>query len=120
MPSKRESQDVAQNKTGGSIKIIQEIVLKCAFCHGDRYIGAGLCSVCKGKGENHVHPPLITCRRCGGWGSYPQGSQNVCITCRGVGANPVTLPIHICSNCEGRGDLASGLSCTPCRGKGVV
>jgi len=102
------------------VEIIRKKKLICAFCKGQGNIDGGLCPICSGQGKNQVFPPLIRCRRCSGWGSYPMNSQSSCTVCRGRGAVSVKLPIVFCMSCQGRGDSLSGLFCTKCRGQGVV
>lgn len=103
-----------------SFQIIKKGSVTCPFCREKGNIDGGICPVCSGKGKNKVFPPLIFCRRCKGWGSYPMNSQSPCTTCKGIGAVSVRLPLSFCPICDGRGDTSSGLSCTKCGGKGVV
>ena len=107
-------------REASDFQIIKKKSLSCAFCRGrgDNY--GGNCPVCSGKGKNKVYPPLISCRRCQGWGSYPMNSQSPCMTCRGRGAVSIKLPLTFCPECEGRADTSNGLSCHKCGGKGVV
>ena len=120
MPFEWKFYNLAENKAVGALEIIQKKVLECAFCKGQGSVYGGICPICSGRGKKNVHPPLISCRRCNGWGSYPMNSQSPCMTCKGVGAVSVRLPIVTCRECYGRGDTTSGLMCTKCGGRGVV
>jgi len=103
----------------------------CAFCHGkgrdpfDIMSPLATCQVCGGTGWVALHPPIVPCAFCRGTGISP-GLRMTCTTCGGVGMIEVPDNTLTCPCCGGTGRASdshwpdSPLSCSRCRGKGVV
>ncbi len=103
----------------------------CAFCQGEGRDPFGLmsplatCQVCGGRGVHTLHLPVARCAFCRGSGVYPS-YRVTCTTCRGIGTNEIPANATTCPGCRGSGRerdheyADSMLSCSQCRGKGVV
>jgi DnaJ-class molecular chaperone len=103
----------------------------CAFCKGKGKDPFNLlsplstCQICGGLGHHILESPIARCAYCRGSGVHPF-SRMTCTTCRGVGS--ITVPVNAipCPGCGGSGQESdhkffdSVLSCTVCRGKGMV
>lgn len=109
----------------------EAIEVKCAFCGGTGHDPFGVlsplasCSVCGGRGERLLRPPVGECAFCQGTGVYP-GSRLTCTSCGGVGQVELPLTAVTCPRCGGSGRACddlwpdSTLPCGSCGGKGVV
>jgi DnaJ-class molecular chaperone len=103
----------------------------CAFCNGtgrdpfDVMSPLATCQVCGGTGHRRLHVPTATCPFCQGTGVHPR-SRLTCTTCGGVGTIEIPANAVTCPSCDGSGRAAdtvwtdSPLSCSTCRGAGVV
>ena len=105
-----------------TINFLYEESYPCSFCRGVGEKPKGsVCSVCKGKKEVALRPPVIKCVYCKGRGEERRLSNTTCTVCGGKGFVSVVPPVAICSSCRGRGVSGEGkLPCTQCKGKGVV
>lgn len=117
-----------QIKTKSTATIIE---VPCAFCQGkgkDQFellSPLSTCQVCSGSGQRVLALPIAKCAYCRGTGVHPH-SRMVCMSCNGVGQVTVPVDAVTCPGCHGSGQesdhefLDSLLSCTICKGKGVV
>ena len=96
-------------------------VAPCAYCAGTgvdpKYGNMSCCTVCGGKGEVKVTPPVVNFLKCSGSGR--EGGDLTCLACRGVGAVSVRENAGICPKCNGTGEDGV-FYCTPCKGQGIV
>lgn len=99
----------------------------CAFCEGKGNDPFELlsknanCQVCGRKGRVEVEEPYIECLFCEGSGVYPCGTRITCTVCGGKGKVTIKGLTEECPECKGIArNINSGLSCSKCRGKGLV
>lgn len=107
------------------------VTVTCAFCRGqgkdpfDLLSPLSTCQVCSGTGQRLLALPIGRCAYCLGTGVHPH-SRMVCMSCNGVGQVTVPVDAITCPGCHGSGQESdhefpdSVLSCTTCKGKGVV
>ena len=107
------------------------VTVVCAFCGGegrdpfDIMSPLAVCQVCSGKGYHTLAEPIAPCAFCRGTGVHPH-SRNTCTSCTGIGMVIIPRDAVTCPRCGGTGRAAeagwpdSPLSCSYCRGKGVV
>ncbi|MEI7996769.1 MAG: hypothetical protein WCH01_17890 [Methylococcaceae bacterium] len=100
-------------------------IVGCVFCSGTGKDPFGImswhssCPVCLGKKVIEVVKAHVPCAHCKGSGAYKTFSCGVCAG-KGVVSAPVG-PTRICPDCRGTGDdIASGMACLTCRGRGWI
>jgi len=113
----------AAGERGGKIAtILRQEVYQCAFCKGTGEKPRGAkCSVCTGKGQVSIQPPVIVCTYCKGTGEEHPRTNITCTVCKGKGFVSIIEPIGECPHCRGTGaEPTNKLPCLVCGGKGVI
>jgi len=119
---KEGKSDISRDKPKKIVELLWDEWYDCAFCNGTGEKPKGsVCSVCKGKKQIQLTPPVVKCASCKGRGEEKPRSNITCTPCRGKGYVSVTEPVEVCPACNGVGRTrGSNLACVQCKGIGVI